>query len=203
MILQPLFRGLLLLSAIFFVHAEIVDLTDATFEHQTQASTGSTTGSWLVMFRAPLCQSCSQIRSDMEALSQDPELYERGIVLGSVDAIESPQTTVRFQITNAPTVVFIHKKQVYRLQDGEDLSQESLKSFVLGDYAQRRATPVPGIPSALDKFLEGLVSLKKTLKEEGGSATIAILGVAILTLVGVLVALVVTLAGAGKKNKKE
>jgi hypothetical protein len=33
-----------------FVHT----LTDATFEHDTQASTGSTTGDWFVEFYAPV-----------------------------------------------------------------------------------------------------------------------------------------------------
>jgi hypothetical protein len=36
--------------------AEVHVLTDATFEHQTQASTGQTTGKWLVKFYAPWCE---------------------------------------------------------------------------------------------------------------------------------------------------
>ena len=31
----------------------VVELTDATFEHLTQASSGSTTGDWFVEFYAP------------------------------------------------------------------------------------------------------------------------------------------------------
>ena len=34
--------------------AAVIDLTDSTFEHQTQASTGQTTGKWFVKFYAPV-----------------------------------------------------------------------------------------------------------------------------------------------------
>ncbi len=54
----------LLLAALigFTFAAKPIELTDATFEHDTQATTGSTTGDWLVSFcnrqREPLL--CSQ-----------------------------------------------------------------------------------------------------------------------------------------------
>ena len=82
------FGLLLLLSApnmIAIANAEVVTLTDQTFEHQTQASTGATTGSWLVLFTVPNCASCETLKPILEELGNDEELYERGIVLGSVD----------------------------------------------------------------------------------------------------------------------
>ena len=36
--------------------AEVHVLTDANFEHQTQASTGQTTGKWFVKMYAPWCE---------------------------------------------------------------------------------------------------------------------------------------------------
>ncbi|KAL7530765.1 hypothetical protein ACHAWF_003503 [Thalassiosira exigua] len=45
-------RACLALSLLSRSSAAVVDLTDATFEHQTQASTGQTTGKWLVKVSA-------------------------------------------------------------------------------------------------------------------------------------------------------
>lgn len=48
-IAAPFFLGTLLaLSSLSRSLAAVIDLTDATFEHQTQASTGQTTGKWFV-----------------------------------------------------------------------------------------------------------------------------------------------------------
>lgn len=48
--------GVLLAASVAVTAAsEVVVLTDANFEHLTQAATGATTGDWLVAFKAPWC----------------------------------------------------------------------------------------------------------------------------------------------------
>ena len=74
---------LLLITQWSHIAAEVVSLTDQTFEHQTQASTGMTTGSWLVLFSIPDCPSCESLKPVIEDLGKDEEVYERGIVLGT------------------------------------------------------------------------------------------------------------------------
>lgn len=39
--------------------SNVVELSDETFEHDTQAASGATTGDWFVMFYAPVsCTRC-------------------------------------------------------------------------------------------------------------------------------------------------
>jgi hypothetical protein len=44
---------LFLCVSLVFCEGEVVDLNLSNFEHLTQASTGATTGDWLVKFYAP------------------------------------------------------------------------------------------------------------------------------------------------------
>ena len=53
------------------VSGEIVTLTDENFEHQTQASSGQTTGKWFIMMGAVWCgYSCTKLKPILEELSE-------------------------------------------------------------------------------------------------------------------------------------
>jgi hypothetical protein len=41
----------------------VKELSDENFEHLTQASSGSTTGDWLIMFYTPQCVDCQRMVS--------------------------------------------------------------------------------------------------------------------------------------------
>lgn len=105
-LLNPL---LLLLLQLFLLlqlaaAAEVATLTDENFEHDTQASTGSTTGSWLVL--------CHQGPNDAELngiLQATPDgaeegttlvdaLLEKGVVVGRLDVDKNPKVVERFKI---------------------------------------------------------------------------------------------------------
>lgn len=47
------------------------ELTDDSFEHLTQASTGATTGDWLVMFYSTDCVDCQRLQARWEAVGAE------------------------------------------------------------------------------------------------------------------------------------
>ena len=189
-------RGSLIVLALYlltFCQAEIVQLTDTTLEHQTQASTGATTGSWFLMFHAPSCGSCSSLKPVFESLDQEPELYENSIVLGSVDVSENPESGKRFDISSVPAFLYIHKGHVYRFDD-EFRSLETMKSFVLQDYSKVTAEDIPPVPSALKDILDLI---------QGNSMVgiaVAAMGALMMGTIGVLI---FVLARGKNKSKSE
>lgn len=173
-----------------WVTSEVVILNDATFEHQTQASSGATTGSWFLMLGASAgCEACTTLKPIFDELGQDETLYERSIVLGSVDVNDSPTTAMRFGIQVIPSLLYLHKGHVYRFPTDVERSVESMKEFVLEHYGKSPAEPIPPPPSALDE----LVDLWSKLKNSGmlfyafllmAGLLVGTIGVLIMTLVG-------------------
>lgn len=53
--------------------AEVIELTDATFEHDTQASTGQTTGVWAVLFTDSTVARFDRASIVVEQLAQEEE----------------------------------------------------------------------------------------------------------------------------------
>jgi len=178
-------------------NAEVVSLTDETFEHQTQASTGATTGSWLLLFSVPNCASCDTLKPILEELGTDEELYENGIVLGSVDCSENSGVCLRFSTTKLPVLMYLHKKNLYRYPRDEEFGSfpptlKDLKSFVLTDYAQRaEAELVPNPPSVYDEFMKPI----QLVYENSPMAGYAIFGMAAMMGFTILI-LIVTLIGS-------
>jgi len=60
--------GLLLVSWLCDA-SDVVVLSDINFEHDTQASTGATTGDWFVKFYAPWCGHCTMLKPKWEKLA--------------------------------------------------------------------------------------------------------------------------------------
>jgi len=103
---------------------DIAILTDANFEHDTQATTGSTTGRWLILFHN------ANNKAEVESMLKNPQtigggikeneegaeeaeeeeeeekvgtsiledLLEQGVVVGMLDIKENPITVERFNI---------------------------------------------------------------------------------------------------------
>ena len=84
---------------------EVVTLTDDTFEHQTQASSGQTTGAWFVKFYAPWCGHCRAMAGTWAELAAEVE--GTGVIVADVDATANPITTDRFNalVKGFPTLL--------------------------------------------------------------------------------------------------
>mmetsp|Transcript_7357 Transcript_7357/g.10514 ORF Transcript_7357/g.10514 Transcript_7357/m.10514 type:complete len:210 (-) Transcript_7357:761-1390(-) len=133
---------------------EVIDLTDDTFEHLTQASTGQTTGKWFIEFYAPWCGHCKKLTPVWEELESTiaTEHSDEGIVIAKVDGPENRDVMKRFEITGFPTLKYIAGGKVYEYSGARSL--DAMKEFVLGGYHSEEGKPVPPPPSFLDELLK-------------------------------------------------
>jgi thiol-disulfide isomerase/thioredoxin len=192
----------------------VVTLTDQTFEHQTQASTGATTGSWLLLFQAPECKSCQTLKPILEVLSSELSDHH-GILIGTLDVKENPTTATRFEMETVPTLLYLHKGAMYRysaaalvhmtaLVHASSL-QDDLTNFVLQDYQKETALPIPEPVSWIQQIVK---VVSNVFKEDNQNFffyhkllfAIAVVGM-VLMLIATSLVLLVTLAKSSKKQK--
>lgn len=183
--LQKFFLYTLAITALLIASCsgEVVSLNDATFEHQTQASTGMTTGSWLLFFKAKRCPHCAKLEPEYRKLAVDEELSEKGFVLATVDIMESPRTANRFMIRGFPYLIFLHKKKLYRYEGKRDA--ESIKEFLTNGIHSMEGEEIPPLPSQWQHIAKTFkavgLELVDAAKGKSGKA-----GYAILAMCGML-----------------
>ena len=138
----------------------LVSLTDVTFEHETQASTGQTTGSWLVYFHTDLDPTV--IFGEVP----DPSFWsEHHIVLAETRSSDSYQTRKRFKLggtgQSLPVFLYLHKGKAYKLKTPPGgYTWEILKRFVTEDYQYTKGADIPPEFTMWDElydFIEGEV----------------------------------------------
>jgi len=201
-----LFRKSLLCLLFFFVasHAQDggsnklsdlsfpVPLTDETFEHETQASTGQTTGSWLVwIYRA---DKDVPIYGEMPDESVWTDLH---IVWGTMNVKYATDTRARFGLSKLPAVMFIHKSKYYEVpQPAGGYTWEGLVRFCSGDFASMPAHDIPQPRSPWDTFYK----LIEQAKTEGG---VLFGGIAMVFAALLIAAIVNQSSKKGSKKKKE
>lgn len=102
----------------------VKELDDSNFEHLTQASTGSTTGDWLIMFYDNQCIDCNRLTATWESVGA--KLKTRLNVARVNRGTKGILTAKRFKVENVPEFIFLRMGKYYRY----NMKQFEIESFV-------------------------------------------------------------------------
>jgi hypothetical protein len=114
--------------------SDIIELTEANFEHETQASTGQTTGKWFVLFSVSSFQDT--VLEDLMASN-----LKEDILLAKVNAVEQEHVALRFGIRFYPTFLFFANQRMYEYKGPNTV--DAIKTFLESRYKTMDGSIVP------------------------------------------------------------
>lgn len=201
----------------------VIDLTDVTFEHQTQASTGQTTGKWFVKFYAPWCGHCKTLAPIWEELDQrlQEENPQDGIIIAKVDTTKETQVGNRFKIESFPTLKYFADRKMYNYKGSRNIDE--LYEFVTEGYKlQIGVATIPAPPSMFEmkmkefrlkfqEYSQDHEHLKFLLDDfdhivefrKNAAAVLVVMGAVIGFMFGIIVMLLMGIGSTGSKTKKK
>eukprot|EP00549_Striatella_unipunctata_P016089 CAMPEP_0118695518 /NCGR_PEP_ID=MMETSP0800-20121206/13241_1 /TAXON_ID=210618 ORGANISM="Striatella unipunctata, Strain CCMP2910" /NCGR_SAMPLE_ID=MMETSP0800 /ASSEMBLY_ACC=CAM_ASM_000638 /LENGTH=203 /DNA_ID=CAMNT_0006594339 /DNA_START=63 /DNA_END=674 /DNA_ORIENTATION=- len=202
--MKRLFFLLLICASSLVSGGEVVELTDATFEHQTQASSGGTTGSWFVLFSAKGCKHCAIMEDGFKLLAEEEELAEKGIVIAKVDTPSNRKTSVRFEIKGTPTLIYLHRGKLHRYRGKR--TKDAMKEFLVG-HSGEGGKPIPVPPTfIMELFLIGKAvwtEFYRSLAGKNGTAGIAVIFLTVMTFAVFTLLLCILVMPSTKSKQKE
>jgi len=151
------------------------------FEHLTQASTGATTGDWLIKFYAPWCGHCKRMAPTWDELAT--KLHQKTNV-AKVDCTAEKSVCSRFSIRGYPTLLFF-KGGKYTSYDG-NRDVDSLEKFAKDRGGDGPWTDVPGLPGMFDNALsqvEGFLMTKWVSEDPMINAVVMGLGLGVVIII--------------------
>ncbi|KAI3388516.1 hypothetical protein SNEBB_010171 [Seison nebaliae] len=104
----------------------VIELDDSNFEGRTQATTGSTTGDWMIIFKNRNSQELKTNRIILETLAT--EVKPKGKLIALMDYESSQETADRFQLKNSFTIILIRRNYYYKFEG--ELNYSNLKDFL-------------------------------------------------------------------------
>jgi len=134
--------------------SNVIVLTSDNFEHDTQASTGGTTGDWFVEFYAPWCRHCQDLAPIWEELA---ESLKGQVNVAKVDVTENSDLAKQFGIGGYPTLIMFHDGKMYKYAGARTL--EAMKKFAGGGYADIVGVPVPKPPTVSEQIIDQVVDV--------------------------------------------
>ncbi|CAI9739674.1 Hypothetical predicted protein [Octopus vulgaris] len=130
-------------------------LNENNFEHLTQASTGATTGDWLVLFYKPGCGLIAMATMEAVAVRMHHTLN-----IAKVQMNSNPKLVERFKIKKCPSIIYFRHGKLFRY-DPEQFDVKSMKVFVESWHRNVKAEIVPIEPSAFDILTDYIVQKLK------------------------------------------
>ncbi len=123
----------------------IIQLTDDNFEYLVQASSGQTSGKWLVNFSSSQCGHCAKLAPHWSKLAEEMTLNrpEDGVLIGNVNIRENPKLVQRFGITAMPTILFFADRGMYEYDSHRPRLVEDFVTFATGGYREDKKKEVP------------------------------------------------------------
>jgi len=138
----------------------VKELSDASFEHLTQASSGATTGDWLVLFYTDECEQCDRMTAILEALACKNK--GRSNVAKVNKQTHGEKTGRRFELglDNNPQIIFFRLQKMYSFTlDSYDVA--TLDNFMTGFYKNMPSKPVPIPKTPFDDLVQMCVDYLK------------------------------------------
>eukprot|EP00128_Syssomonas_multiformis_P011423 Colp12_sorted_trinity150504_noHs@4354 len=132
---------------------KVFSLDDSTFEHETQASTGATTGDWLVLFY----YEDNDWQQQEGIFQKTANAIGKKLNVARVSLQENPFLLRRFLKVIAPAVVLLRHGTMYHFP-GLPKTVDELVQFATDGFYDARSEIVPPPPSAFVGFLEQLRS---------------------------------------------
>ena len=144
---------------------EVVDLTTKTFEHETQATTGATTGNWFVMFYAPWCGHCNALKpawkEAAKMLSEQEE--DSYTTFAAVDCTVNRIVCQRFEVRGYPTLIFFHKGKMVKYEGARRAN--ALLEFVNNGYQKLIEESGEDIPVEITWWSQTMAELRKEFND--------------------------------------
>jgi len=134
-------------------------LTDENFEHDTQASSGATTGDWLVEFYAPWCGHCKNLAPIWEQLAQE---LKGNINVASIDATVNTNTAARFRIKGYPTIKLLRQGKVYDYKGARTVPD--FTGFLKKDWKESDVMDIPPPISTFGIVIQELQQIFEDIK---------------------------------------
>eukprot|EP00884_Botryococcus_braunii_P017195 jgi/Botrbrau1/4159/Bobra.0192s0027.1 len=155
----------------------VIKLDDRSFEHQTQASTGQTTGNWYVLFTGH-----DVFVDDWERIAKEYREIDPAVIFAYVDLVANPGIKDRFSIRQIPQAYLFKDRKMYIYSDswGPDDLEENLKDFLSTNYASTQPLTVPPPRTPLDGILKTLQGYNNYIILGGAAAVIGVFALLLL-----------------------